>query len=76
MFEEEEAPGNEPLVQAEQEELDRQNQEYQQLVSEVGDTMNYQVLRFAVPMSSRRAAEVNQRVRQLYLQIRSEGLEC
>ncbi|OLP84473.1 Transposon Ty1-NL2 Gag-Pol polyprotein [Symbiodinium microadriaticum] len=73
LFEEEEDPGPEPLKEAEQAEWDRLNQEYNDLVREVGDTMDYQVLRFAVPMRSRRAAEVNMKVRQLYLQIRAEG---
>eukprot|EP00439_Symbiodinium_sp_Y106_P022158 s6090_g2.t1 len=75
VFDEEESQGEEAPSQVEQEEMSRQNHEFNELVAEVGDTMNYQVLRFAVPMQSRRAAEVNQRVRQLYLQIRSEGLE-
>ncbi|CAE6949120.1 GIP [Symbiodinium sp. CCMP2592] len=63
-----------PLAGSDREELDRLNSEYNELVREVGDKINYQVLRFAVPMRSRRAVEVNSRVRQLYLQIRAEGL--
>ena len=74
LFEEEEDPDPEPIRDGEQAEWDRLNQEYNDLVREVGDTMDYQVLRFAVPMRSRRAAEVNMKVRQLYLQIRAEGL--
>ena len=73
LFAEEEDQMLEPVKESEQQEWDRLNQEYNDLVAEVGDVMNYQVLRFAVPMRSRRSAEVNQRVRQLYLQIRAEG---
>ena len=62
-----------PIGDEEQAEWDRLNKEYNELVAEVGDVINYQVLRFAVPLRSRRAAEVNLKVRQLYLQIRAEG---
>ena len=74
LFAEEEDREVEHVEEGEREELDRQNKEYNELVAEVGDTFDYQVLRFAVPMRSRRSSEVNARVRQLYLQIRAEGL--
>ena len=74
LFVEEEGEPVDALKPEEQEEWDRLNKEYNELVDEIGDTMNYQVLRFAVPMRSRRAPEVNARVRQVYLQIRAEGL--
>ncbi|CAE7633900.1 GIP [Symbiodinium sp. CCMP2456] len=59
----------------EREEMDALNAQYNELVAEVGDTMDYQVLRYAVPMRSRRASEVNARVRQMYLQVKADGLE-
>ena len=73
VFDEEEEPPSMPIGDEEQAEWDRLNKEYNELVAEVGDVINYQVLRFAVPLRSRRAAEVNLKVRQLYLQIRAEG---
>ena len=73
VFDEEEEPPSMPIGNEEQAEWDRLNKEYNELVAEVGDVIDYQVLRFAVPLRSRRAAEVNLKVRQLYLQIRAEG---
>ena len=74
--EEEDAPDG-PLDARELEELDRLSREYNELVQEVGDKINYQVLRLAVPMRSKRAAEMNAGVRRLYLQIReSERKGC
>ncbi|CAE7030894.1 GIP [Symbiodinium sp. CCMP2456] len=70
--------GEDPIPQVgdlEREEMDALNAQYNELVAEVGDTMDYQVLRYAVPMRSRRASEVNARVRQMYLQVRADGLE-
>ncbi|CAE6961298.1 RE1, partial [Symbiodinium sp. CCMP2456] len=64
-----------PVDDVDQADMDRLNAEYQELVKEVGDKMDYQVLRYAVPMRSRRASEVNARVRQMYLQVRADGLE-
>ncbi|CAE7409265.1 GIP [Symbiodinium necroappetens] len=65
-----------PVVGAQdQEEMDRLNAQYNELVKEVGDRLDYQVLRYAVPMRSRRASEVNARVRQMYLQVKADGLE-
>ena len=58
-----------------QEEMDSLNVQYNELVAEIGDTIDYQVLRYAVPMRSRRSAEVNARVRQMYLQVKADGLE-
>ena len=58
-----------------QEEMDSLNAQYNELVAEIGDTIDYQVLRYAVPMRSRRSAEVNARVRQMYLQVKADGLE-
>ena len=74
LFVEEEGEDARPLESDDQEDWDRLNKEYNDLVAEVGDKLNYQVLRFAVPMRSRRTAEVNSKIRQLYLQIRAEGL--
>ena len=74
--EEEDAPDG-PSDARELEELDRLSREYNELVQEVGDKINYQVLRLAVPMRSKRAAEMNAGVRRLYLQIReSERKRC
>ena len=75
LFAEEEDVTEGAVKPEEQGELDRLNREYNELVGEVGDVLNYQVLRFAVPMTSRRSAEVNSKMRELYLQIRAEGLE-
>ncbi|CAE7947416.1 unnamed protein product [Symbiodinium sp. KB8] len=74
LFAEEEGPVEPPIGDVEPAVWDQANQDYNELVEEVGDRLNYQVLRFAVPMRSRRAAEVNLKVRQLYLQICAEGL--
>ena len=74
LFVEEEGEDGGPLEPGDQEEWDRLNKEYNDLVAEIGDKLDYQVLRFAVPMRSRRTVEVNNKVRQLYLQIRAEGL--
>ena len=74
LFVEEEGPAERPIGDVEPAVWDQANQEYNELVEEIGDRLNYQVLRFAVPMRSRRAAEVNLKVRQLYLQICAEGL--
>ncbi|CAE7665157.1 HCF244, partial [Symbiodinium sp. CCMP2456] len=70
--------GEDPIPQVgdlERDEMDALNAQYKELVAEVGDTMDYQVLRYAVPMRSRRASEVNARVRQMYLQVKADGLE-
>ncbi|CAE7401027.1 GIP, partial [Symbiodinium sp. CCMP2456] len=69
-----EVPGH-PVDDVDQADMDRLNAEYQELVKEVGDKMDYQVLRYAVPMRSRRASEVNAGVRQMYLQVKADGLE-
>ena len=37
--------------------MDEINEQYNELVKEVGDKLDYQVLRYAVPMRSRRASE-------------------
>ncbi|OLP91876.1 Copia protein [Symbiodinium microadriaticum] len=49
LFAEEEGGRDEPLGDVDQAEWDRANQEYNELISEVGDRLDYQVLRFAVP---------------------------
>ena len=64
-----------PVGDLDQDEMARLNEQYNELVKEVGDKMNYQVLRYAVPMRSRRSSEVNARVRQMYLQVKADGLE-
>ena len=73
LFSEGEGDGGEDIGGEDREELDRLNQDHNELVREVGDTPHYQELRFAVPMRSRRSSEVNSRVRLLYLQIWAEG---
>ncbi|CAE7234262.1 hypothetical protein AK812_SmicGene14430 [Symbiodinium microadriaticum] len=57
-----------------EEELKRDNARFEELYKEIGDTMEYQVLHFAVPLKSRRTAVVNDAIKTLYLQLRSEGL--
>ena len=75
VFEVEEEEPEVMIGQQDQEEMDQLNAQYNELVAEVGDKMDYQVLRYAVPMRSRRASEVNARVRQMYLQVKADGLE-
>ena len=75
VFEVEEEEPEVMIGQQDQEEMDQLNAQYNELVAEVGDKMDYEVLRYAVPMRSRRASEVNARVRQMYLQVKADGLE-
>ena len=57
-----------------EEELKKDNAKFEELYKEIGDTMEYQVLHFAVPLKSRRTAVVNDAIKTLYLQLRAEGL--
>ena len=75
ILEEEEEEEPETMLDAEtQEELQRDNAEFEALYKEIGDTMEYQVLHFAVPLKSRRTPVVNDAIKTLYLQLRAEGL--
>ena len=62
------------LDEEDEEELQKENARFEALYKEIGDTMEYQVLHFAVPLKSRRTAVVNDAIKNLYLQLRAEGL--
>ncbi|CAE7264690.1 unnamed protein product, partial [Symbiodinium microadriaticum] len=64
----------EPIEEEVEKELQRDNAKFEELYKEIGDTMEYQVLHFAVPLKSRRTAVVNDAIKTLYLQLRAEGL--
>ena len=73
-FLEEQGPPDPPLDQEDQAELQRSNEKFQALYKEVGDGMEYQTLHYAIPLRTRLMPEVEAAVKQLYLQIRAEGL--
>ena len=59
----------------EEEAVDKEdNEHFEKIFKEVGDSMGYQVLHFAIPMETRRTQEVCGAVQRLYLQLRAEGL--
>ena len=63
-----------PLDPQDQEDLDRSNQRFQDLYKDIGDEMDYQTLHYAVPLRSRLMPEVEDAIKQVYLQLRAEGL--
>ena len=63
-----------PLTQDEENQDAEDNAKFARVFKEVGDSMEYQVLHFAVPLVTRRTMEVFAAVRRLYLQLRAEGL--
>ena len=73
-FLEEQGPQDPPLDPKDQAELEQSNEKFQALYKEIGDTMEYQTLHYAIPLKSRLMPEVDAAVKQLYLQIRAEGL--
>ena len=73
-FLDEHGPADLPLDPEDQEDLDKSNKRFQALYKEVGDTMEYQTLHYAVPLKTRLTPEIEDAVKQIYLQIRSEGL--
>ena len=73
-FLEEQGPQDPPLEAEDQAELDKSNARFQALYKEIGDGMDYQTLHYAIPLKSRLMPEVEAAVKQMYLQIRSEGL--
>ncbi|CAE7336511.1 GIP [Symbiodinium pilosum] len=73
-FLEEQGPADPPVEPADQEDLDKSNEKFQALYKEIGDTMEYQTLHYAVPLKTRLMPEVEDAVKHIYLQIRSEGL--
>ena len=73
-FLEEQGPPDPPLDQEDQADLDKSNQKFQSLYKEIGDNMEYQTLHCAVPLKTRLTPEIEDAVKQVYLQIRSEGL--
>ena len=73
-FLEEQGPQDLPMDPQDQADMDKFNAKFQALYKEVGDTMEYQALHFAIPLKSRLTPEIEQAVKQVYLQIRSEGL--
>ncbi|CAE7744641.1 unnamed protein product [Symbiodinium pilosum] len=73
-FLEERSPPEPPLESKDQEELEQSNQRFQELYKDVGDTMEYQTLHYAIPLRSRLMPEVEDAIKQVYLQLRSEGL--
>ena len=64
----------EPLDPKDEEELKRSKERYDELMKGIGDTMEYQVLHYAVPLRTRLMKEVDVAVKALYLQLRAEGL--
>ena len=73
-FLEEQGPPDPPLDQEDQAELEKSNEKFQALYKEIGDGMEYQTLHYAVPLKTRLIPEVEAAAKQLYLQIRAEGL--
>ena len=73
-FLEEQGPPDPPIEPEDQAELDKSNEKFQALYKEIGDGMEYQTLHYAVPLKTRLMPEVDAAVKQIYLQIRSEGL--
>ena len=73
-FLEEQGPQDPPLEPEDQAELDASNARFQALYREIGDGVDYQTLHYAIPLKSRLMPDVEAAVKQMYLQIRSEGL--
>ena len=73
-FLDEQGPADPPLDPEDQEDLDKSNKRFQALYKEVGDAMDYQTLHYAIPLKTRLTPEIEDAVKQVYLQIRSEGL--
>ena len=74
LFEKEGERREVPLTQDEQDQDAKDNAKFAKVFKEVGDTMEYQVLDYAVPLKTRRTSEVLKAVQSLYLQLRAEGL--
>ena len=73
-FLDEHGPPDPPIEPQDQADIDKSNKKFQALYKEIGDTMEYQTLHYAIPLKSRLTPEIEQAVKQMYLQIRSEGL--
>ena len=73
-FLDEQGPPDLPLSPEDQAELEESNKRFQALYKEIGDGMECQTLHYAVPLKTRLTPEVEDAVKQVYLQIRSEGL--
>ena len=73
-FLDEHGPPDPPIDLQDQADIDKSNERFQALYKEIGDTMEYQTLHDAIPLKSRLTPEIEQAVKQIYLQIRSEGL--
>ena len=73
-FLDEQGPADPPLDPEDQEDLEKSNKRFQALYKEVGDTMEYQTLHYAVPLKTRLTPEIEDAVKHVYLQLRSEGL--
>ncbi|CAE7339218.1 RE1, partial [Symbiodinium pilosum] len=67
-FLDEHGPADLPLDPEDQEDLDKSNKRFQALYKEVGDTMEYQTLHYAVPLKTRLTPEIEDAVKQIYLQ--------
>ena len=65
---------DEPMDPQDKEELKKSQERYDELLKGIGDTMQYQVLHYAVPLKTRLMGEVSDAVKSLYLQLRAEGL--
>ena len=64
----------EPLDPKDEEELKKSQERYDELMKGIGDTMEYQVLHYAIPLRTRLMKDVDVAVKTLYLQLRAEGL--
>ena len=73
-FLEECGPPDPAIDPEDQEDLDRSNKRFQELYKDIGDEIEYQTLHYAVPLRSRLMPEVEDAIKQVYLQLRSEGL--
>ncbi|CAE7494563.1 TY2B-C, partial [Symbiodinium pilosum] len=59
-----------PLDSDDQADLEESNKRFQALYKEIGDTMEYQTLHYAVPFKTRLTPEIEDAVKHVYLQIR------
>ena len=64
----------ERLLPEDEKECDQDEARFKELFKEIGDTMEYQTVYYAVPLKSRSTREVLAGVQQIYLQLRAEGL--
>ncbi|CAE7406162.1 GIP [Symbiodinium sp. CCMP2592] len=66
--------GEEPLDPKDEAELKKSKERYEELLKGIGDSMEYQVLHYAIPLKTRLMRDVDMAVKTLYLQLRAEGL--